>query len=142
VKPDFLSAVVDTLFPGDGGSPPLPSATAVGLAAKLGQHLVADRDALRHQAVLHAIAQAAGGEESFWRADTAGRVAAVRQVEVEMRGSFQPFVMLLLQDYYEAESVLVAMGWRAEPPQPRGHALPPFDEALLAPVKRRGRMWR
>jgi hypothetical protein len=59
-----------------------------------------------------------------------------------MRGPFQALVSQLLQDYYETEAVLLAMGWRAEPPQPRGHVLPPFDETLLDPVKRRGPTWR
>lgn len=142
MTPEFLSAVVDTLLPGDDGAPQLPSGTAAGVAAKLAQHLVAGRDRAAHQVVLEAIASAAGSEEGFLRADAAGRIAAVRHVEAEMRGPFQVLVSLLLRDYYDAEPVLIAMGWRAEPPQPQGHALPRFDEALLEPVKRRGRMWR
>jgi hypothetical protein len=92
--------------------------------------------------VLQAIASAAWGEEAFVRADVAGRLASLRQVEAEMPGPFQALVALVLRGYYEADVVLLAMGWRAEPPQPEGHVLPPFDEALLGPVKRRGRIWR
>jgi hypothetical protein len=131
VTPEFLSAVVDTLLPRNDGSPPLPSGTAAGVAA--GEE---------HVAVLQAIADAVRGEDAFTNADTATRIAAVRRVEGEMRGPFQALVSQLLQDYYETEAVLLAMGWRAEPPQPRGHVLPPFDETLLDPVKRRGPTWR
>jgi hypothetical protein len=131
VTPEFLSAAVDTLLPGDDGSPPLPSGTAAGVAAKL-EHLV----------VLQAIASAAQGEEAFMRADAPGRIAAVRRVEAEMRGPFQALVLQVLQDYYETEAVILAMGWRAEPPQPLGHVVPPFDETLLDLVKRRGPTWR
>jgi hypothetical protein len=106
------------------------------------EHLVSDRDRVVRDVVLHAIAIAARSEDYFLRADAAGRIASVRQVEVEMPGPFQALVALVLRDYYEAEMVLLAMGWRTEPPQPEGHVLPPFDEALLEPVKRRGRMWR
>lgn len=141
MTPGFLSAVVDTLFPGDHGAPPLPTGTAAGVAKKL-EHLVAGPDRALHDVVLQAIASAARGEEAFVRADTAGRIASVRRVEAEMPGPFGALVALVLQDYYEADVVLLAMGWRPEPPQPQGHLLPPFDEALLEPVRRRGRMWR
>jgi hypothetical protein len=133
----FLSAVIDTLLPGDHGAPPLPTGTGAGVAAKLER-----RDGASHDVVLQAIARAAGGEEAFMVADAAGRIAFVRLVEAEMREPFRAFVALVLQEYYEADAVLLAMGWRAEPPQPDGHVLPPFDETLLEPVRRRGRMWR
>jgi hypothetical protein len=142
VTPEFLRAVVDTLVPGDDGVPPLPSATVAGVAAKLAEHLGADRARAQRELVLRAIAMASRGDEAFVRAEAAERVAIVRRVEAELRGPFEAFVSLVLQDYYEAEAVLLAMGWRAEPPQPQGHRLLPFDEALLEPVKRRGRMWR
>ena len=141
MTPRFMSAVVDTLLPGDHGVPPLPTGTAAGVATKL-EHLVAGRDRMHSDLVLQAIAIAARGEEAFLQADAAGRIASVRQVEAEMPGPFQALVALVLRDYYEAEMVLLAMGWRAEPPQPQGHVLPPFGEALLEPVRRRGRMWR
>jgi hypothetical protein len=141
VTPGFLTAVVDTLLPGDHGTPPLPTGTAAGVAAKL-EHLVARRDGAPHDVVLQAIARAAAGAEAFMSADAAGRIAFVRLVEAEMRERFRAFVALVLQEYYEADAVLLAMGWRAEPPQPEGHVLPPFDETLLEPVRRRGRMWR
>jgi gluconate 2-dehydrogenase subunit 3-like protein len=138
----FLSAVVDTLFPGDDGAPPLPSATAAGVAATLAEHLVGGRDAPLHEAALRAIASAADGEEEFVRADDAKRISAVRRVEAQMSGPFRGLVSCVLHDYYDAEAVLIAMGWRAEPPQPTGHVVPPLDSALLEPVKRRGRIWR
>jgi len=92
--------------------------------------------------VLDAVATAAGGQDAFVRADSLGRIASVRRVEAEMPGPFRALVAVVLQDYYEADVVLLAMGWRAEPPQPQGHVVRPFDEALLGPVRRRSRMWR
>jgi len=136
-----MSAVVDTLLPGDRGVPPLPTGTAAGVTAKL-ERLAAGRDRALRDLVLQAIANAAQGENAFVRANDAGRIASVRRVEAEIPGPFRALVALVLQDYYESEIVLLAMGWRAEPPQPEGHLLPPFDEAMLEPVKRRGRMWR
>ena len=141
MTPAFLSAVVDTLLPGDHGVPPLPTGTAAGVAAKL-EDLLSRPDGARPDVALRAIARAAGDEEAFVGADAAARIASVRLVEADMREPLRALVALVLQDYYEAEAALVAMGWRAEPPQPAGHVLPPFDESLLEPVKRRDRMWR
>jgi hypothetical protein len=137
----FLSALVDTLLPGDHATPPLPTGTAAGVAADVA-HLVASPDGALHGVVLQAIESAAGGHDAFVRADADRRIACVRRVEAEMPGPFQALVAVVLQGYYEADVVLLAMGWRAEPPQPQGHVVPPFDETLLAPVKRRARMWR
>ena len=142
MTPEFLSAVVDTLLPGDAATPPLPSGTEVGIAEKLAEHVVASRDGARHAAVLHAIADAARGEDAFMRADAAGRISCVERVEAEMGEPFRALVSLLLQDYYETDAVLLAVGLRTEPPQPDGHVIAPFDETLLDPVRRRGPMWR
>jgi len=138
---EFMSAVIDTLLPGDRRVPPLPTGTAAGVTTKL-QRLAAGRDRALRDLVLQAIASAARGENAFVRADDAGRIASVRRVEAKIPGPFRALVALVLQDYYDSEIVLLAMGWRAEPPQPEGHLLSPFDEALLEPVKRRGRIWR
>lgn len=135
---EFVAVVVDTLLPGDALDLPLPSGSAAGVVSELGDELRSDR----HRAVLQAIATAAGGEAEFLRASVTTREAAVRHVEVQMRDSFGALVLLALSEYYQADAVLLAMGWRAEPPQPSGHALEPLDEALLEPVRKRGRLWR
>ncbi|MBI3763213.1 MAG: gluconate 2-dehydrogenase subunit 3 family protein [Chloroflexi bacterium] len=123
MKPEFLSAVVDTLLPGDDA---LPTGTNAGVTAKLVEHLssTATRDRDAYLAVLHAIAEKAGGEDVFALADEATRIAVIETVEKEMAGAFRSLTSLLLADYYEADSVLIAMGWRVEPPQPQGHSLP------------------
>ena len=141
MTPEFLSAVVDTLLPGDQGVPPLPTGTAAGVATNL-EHVVATRDREVRDVVLGAIASATGGEGAFVRADPAGRISSVERVEREMPGPFHALVALVLRDYYEAETVLLAMGWRVEPPQPDGHVVQAFDEALLGPVRARARTWR
>ena len=133
MTPEFLSSFVDTIFPGDDS---LPTGTAAGVTAKLW-----DNGEL-HQPVLQAVAERAGGEESFVGASESERVVAVKAVEKEMKSTFGSLLSLLLMDYYESQPVLMAMGWRAEPPQQRGHPLPPFEEALLEQAKKRGRIWR
>lgn len=142
VDPSFLGAVVDTLLPGDDGEPPLPTATAAGVRERLGVRIVRGRDADAHLAVLEAIARRAGGEAAFVRSDPATRAGTLRAVEAQGRQAFGRLVAIALEEYYDAEPVILAMGWRVEPPQPLGHQVRPLDEALLDPVRRRGRMWR
>ena len=73
-----------------------------------------------------------------------GRVL-LEQVERAGFSAFRALAQAVIADYYEAPAVLVAMGWRAEPPQPRGHVLEPADEATAAMIERvkaRGAIWR
>lgn len=141
MTPEFLRAVVDTLLPGEQGDAPgsvaLPSGSAAGV--DLANYATAARP------VLDAIAPTAGGAPAFANASEAVRAAALRTVEQSLPAAFRTLVTLVLADYYESTAVLVAFGWGTEPPQPRGHALPPTDEAThqrLDRVKRRAKLWR
>ena len=135
MTPAFLRAVADTLLPGEAAAPrgetPLPAASAAGVSI----------DAVQHREVLQAIAARAGGSE-FAAACEADRVAVLRVVEREHPATFRALVISALADYWESASTLAALGWRAEPPQPRGHALPAFDQSRLAKVRERGHLWR
>jgi len=44
--------------------------------------------------------------------------------------------------YYQAPSVVEALGLEYRPPHPKGYAMEPLDPALVEPVKRRGKMFR
>jgi hypothetical protein len=129
MTPDFLRAVLDTLIPGEAapaeaGLPPLPSGSAV----------IVDHAsyAVQHADVLHAIATQAGGERAFAEAAEAARTSVLRSIEARQPEPFRALLTVLLQDYYETPAVLAAMGWRADPPQPRGHELSPAETTPLA----------
>lgn len=141
MTPEFLRAVVDTLLPGEQSNTPgsamLPSGSAAGV--DLAKYAAAARPAL------DAIAHAAGGAAAFAGASEAARAAALSTVARESPDTFRALVTPVLADYYESAAVLIAFGWRAEPPQPRGHALPPTDEVThqrLDRVRRRAKLWR
>jgi hypothetical protein len=142
MTPEFLRAVIDTLIPGEtspseAGQPALPRGSTA--AVDLAPHAETHRDVLR------AIAERAGGEESFAAADEAARVGVLQSIERERPDPFRALVVQLLQDYYESDPVLVAMGWRTDPPQPRGHPMMPMDtptRAALARVGQKAKLWR
>jgi hypothetical protein len=130
----FLAAVIDALLPGDDA---LPSGTQAGL--------VPAAHAGAHRAVFDAIAAETGGDEPFVRADESARTAAVRAVERALPDAFRALLVAVLSDYYEAPPVLTALGWRTDPPQPAGHALPSFDDPTserLERVRQRTKLWR
>ena len=142
MTPEFLRAVLDTLIPGEtvpGESdlPALPSGSAAGVNAA--------SHASAHHDVLRAIAARAGGEDVFATADEAARVQTLKSIEREQPDEFRALVTALLLDYYESAPVLAAMGWRPDPPQPKGHRLIEFDaaqSATLTRVREKAKLWR
>jgi hypothetical protein len=137
----FLSAVIDTVVPGEAAAPgsglPLPAGTKAGLAWPA-------RDG-RHAVVLRLIAERSGGEDGFIAASPAARTAILADVESESFDTFRALVVSLLQDYYETPAVLAAIGWRTGGAQPLGHKVPEADDATLALLERvraRGPIWR
>ncbi|MFI5011977.1 MAG: hypothetical protein ACHQAY_06490 [Hyphomicrobiales bacterium] len=137
----FLSAVVDTILPGEraasGAASPLPSGTQAGLVLR--------PDDRRHAGVLRAIAMHGGGEEAFAGASPEERAAVLEAVEKESFEPFRALVLSLLRDYYETPTVLAAMGWRGGGAQPQGHEVPEADAATLRrldKVRARGPIWR
>jgi hypothetical protein len=141
MSPMFIAAVVDTLLPGDSGGsdgyPPLPPASAAGIDLT--------GIATSHSAVFNAVAQRTGKAEAFVSAVESERIAAMQSVERAMPEAFRVLLSALLADYYQSPPVLNAMGWRADPPQPQGHAMPEISDAAfqrLGRVQARGKLWR
>ena len=128
-----LLAILDTMFPGDDGEPPLPPASEAGL------------DLAKLERLAEPIAAALGDAEAFLAAAPADRVARLRIVELNASAAFKSLLAEILASYYESPPVLAALGWRVAPPQPHGHELPPNDDEsfrALEKVKRRNQLWR
>jgi hypothetical protein len=129
----LVLAVLDTLLPGDEGEPPLPRASAAAL----------DLTALERLA--GPVLAALGDGDAFLASSPAERVAQLRAVEQKAPEPFKLFLGEALATYYEAASVLAALGWRSAPPQPHGHALDEVDATTLQrldKVRSRARLWR
>ena len=148
----LLAAIQDRLIPaGDS----MPGAGDTGCAQTIDRFL-SERPALRRPilAALHAIEAAAGkvsegaGEGNaelthmaFLTLADAERDNVLRAVEAAQPDLFRALVNQTYSAYYTNPAVLLILGWN--PPQPEGFPTPPpFDEALLANVKQRGKLWR
>ncbi|WP_439574387.1 hypothetical protein [Phreatobacter sp.] len=136
----FLDRVIDTLLPGEAEGDharPLPPATGIGLAGRT--------YAAGHGAMFAAIAETAGGEAVFLKADADQREAVLAAVEAGALVAFRNLVNTVLADYYEHADVLAAFAQRSTPPQPQGHVVAGADSAMaeaLERVKARGPLWR
>lgn len=129
----MLLAVLDTLLPGDQGEPPLPRASDAAL------------DLAALERVAGPVVAALGDVDGFLTASPGERTARLRTLEQTQPEAFRTLLAEALAAYYQAEPVLVALGWRALPPQPLGHDVAPTDGAtlrLLEHVRARGRLWR
>ena len=129
----LLLAVLDTMFPGDSGQPPLPAASQAGL------------DLGKLERLAEPVLAALNDRDAFLMATPADRVAQLRVAELNGPDAFKALLAEALAAYYEAPPVIAALGWRAAPPQPHGHDVAPNDDATwrdLEKVKARGQLWR
>lgn len=125
-------ALLETLLPGDGDFPP--------------GAIVADALAVhdRFGPVLEAMLECLPAD--FAALAPALRTRVVRGIEANETRLFDSFVVGAYSLYYTHPDVAAVLaqvtGYRAGPPQPGGHALAPFDPALLAIPAGRGPLYR
>ena len=130
----LFAAIADTLLPGDDKVP---------AASKAGIDL--DEHAQRAVAILVALARFAGSEQAFIAGDEEKRIALLRTAQRELPDAFAALLAGLMPDYYEAPTVIEALGWPSHPPQPHGHALVDMDAATTAKLEKvrlRRKIWR
>lgn len=78
----------------------------------------------------------------FAELDEEGQVGVLQTVERAQPAFFAALVDHTYRGYYLLPAVHAAIGWESRPPQPLGHALPPFDPALLDTQRGRAPFWR
>lgn len=125
--------IVDVLLPGDEDAR-LPAASEVGVNDAL-VAVLQRPDGLAYHRVVSAVARELGGAHEFLHATPDRRIAVLQAVEKELPVELRTLVVFALETYYQSEPVVLAMGWRAEPPQPLGHPVEPLDPSLLDPVR-------
>jgi hypothetical protein len=135
---DALSAILDTLLPGDAD---WPAAGGLGLAGEVRGDLEGTEEG---RATLHEIIAALPVD--FARGDAAAREATLRRIEAAMPQAFERLVAAAYLAYYVDVRVRAVVervtGYENRPPQPLGYELEPFDETLLERQKQRAPFWR
>ncbi len=135
----ILAATANRIIPANDT---LPGAGDLGVPATIEQTL-AHAATLRRTFLdgLRAI-DFAGGDQGFVALTTEEQDALLRAVEASHPTFFDLLVEHIYRGYYALPIVQRALGLSGEPPQPRGHYLPPFDPALLAVQRQRAPFWR
>jgi hypothetical protein len=133
----LLAGVLDRLVPANG---PVPAAGALGCAAAIDATLGRD-PALRRLFLDGLTAIALRGF-----AESADPDATLGEVEAASPAFFAALVNHTYRAYYTDRRVLAHLetttGYPARPPQPLGHAMPPWDPDLLARQRDRAPFWR
>jgi len=128
----LAEALLDTLLPGDAEFPP-----GRGIADRLRAHA-------RFGPPLAMILQAL--PEDLALLPQAARIIAVKQAEAAHPAAFDAMIVGVYSLYYTEPAVAQIIGrltgHSAAPPQPQGHALAPFDPALVAVPAGRGPLYR
>ncbi|MFO0990879.1 MAG: hypothetical protein U1E67_02965 [Hyphomicrobiales bacterium] len=137
----FLATLVDSIAPGGVATEAvtLPPASLVGCDLALAAAMSGSSNL---RAIVEVIAERAGSAEAFVGSKASVRADNLETVQRDRPDQFASLVTVTQAHYYTHPQVLAALNWPARPPQPAGHALPPFDEGLLAPVRARGAIWR
>lgn len=136
---DMLSALLDTLLPGDGAD--WPAAGKHGLAERtwtLAEAIPGGKEGL--VTILRAL------PEGFGDVEGAKRESDLKIIEAAQPEAFEKTVTAAYNAYYTDPAIRDVIerltGYENRPPQPDGYALPPFDESLLDQVRARGPIWR
>lgn len=139
---DLVAAVLDRLVPPHDD---LPGAGGLEVGSFLERTLAGDA-ALRRLVLdgLRAIEIAAGTSFASLAPDRQDTILAA--VEAAHPAFFAALVNHTYRGYYTHPRVLEHLeathGYAARPPQPLGHALPPWDDDLLARQRDRAPFWR
>jgi hypothetical protein len=120
--PDLSTILLDTLIPGDTDFPRGGRiATALAAHDRFGPQLAAILDLL---------------PPDVRETDTATRIATLQAIESTHPEAFGALIAAVYSLYYSDPAVARVIGrltgHSAAPPQPQGHALPPFDPAMVA----------
>jgi hypothetical protein len=138
----LIKGVLNRLIPAGG---PFPGGGDVDLIDRLDEAAsspVATRrmfvEGFRHISVASERRHARGFEDLT----AAEQDAVLRTVESEDRAFFEALLSHVYQTYYSHPAVIQLLGLEARPPQPLGHALPPFDAAITHSMSKRGALYR
>jgi len=131
----ILRAVMDRLVPPIDD---LPGAGTMGLLGAV--EAMASRHPPFHLALLGLLDGLA--TEGFAALAGPARDNAIRAFEGAHPVLFNAALEVVYLAYYGDPRVHRRIGWRSGPLQPRGFALPPFDEAILEKARQRQPFWR
>jgi hypothetical protein len=139
---DLLRVVMDEIIPaGDG----MPAASEVGGVDYLDQLATRDKETAKELreslAALEELSKK-GFEGSFLSLSRKQRVESLSSLEKRDAGAFKALRGYVYEAYYLQPRVQILIGYENHPTNQAGPHLKPFDEAILAEVRKKPKYYR
>jgi Gluconate 2-dehydrogenase subunit 3 len=136
-----LECVLDLIVPpSEDGR--MPGATEVGVPAYLLAHCADALPVLRDELDWLDAQSKAGFGQPFASLGAADRQAIVDATRAQTPDFMSRLALETVTCYYQHDRVLAALGMEVRPPAPQGFKVISGDLMLLAPVRKRGKMYR
>jgi Gluconate 2-dehydrogenase subunit 3 len=133
-----LRAAMDEIIPASVG---MPAASEVGGMAYLERIAAADADVANEiRAALAAFERTS--EQPFDQLDHEARVAALKSFEAANSSQFAHLRDYIYESYYTQPSVWKLIGYEFYPTDHPGPHMEPFDDSILAEVRKRPKLYR
>jgi len=138
----LLAGVLERIIPAGGGFPGAGDLGVADFVADAGARSQAERALLARGLDLIESCARSAHSAGFAGLPDEHRDQVLRRVEAEDPAFFSALVRHAYRGYYSNARVVDLLGAGPRSPQPLGYRLDPFDERLLEPVKKRGRVYK
>ena len=133
-----LQAAMDEIIPASDGMPP---ASAAGGVPYLERVAAGDADvALEIRNALAALAKCS--EQAFETLDQEARIMVLKKLETEHSLEFAHLRDYVYESYYTQPKIWELIGYEFYPTDHTGPRMEPFDESILADVRKRPKLYR
>jgi len=137
-----LRTVMDLMIPASDGMPSASEAGGLTYLERLMQH---DKDAADDIAKALTIADAFSQrsfQKSFGDLEKNDQIAVLKEMENSALGVFDALRSYVYESYYEQPAIWKLIGYELYPTDHRGPHLAPFDDSLVANVRKMPKLYR
>jgi hypothetical protein len=137
-----LQTVMDLMIPGSDG---MPSASEAGGLTYLERLMQRDKDAAHDIAKALAVADAFSErafEKPFGDLEKSDQIAVLKEMENSALDVFDRLRAYIYESYYEQPAVWKLVGYELYPTDHPGPHLAPFDDSLVADVRKMPKLYR
>jgi hypothetical protein len=137
-----LQTVMDLMIPASDG---MPSASEAGGLTYLERLIQRDKDAADEIAKALAVADAFSErafQKPFGDLERSNQVAVLKEMENSALGVFDTLRAYVYESYYEQPAIWKLIGYELYPTDHPGPHLAPFDDSLVANVRKMPKLYR
>lgn len=139
---NFLQTVMDLIIPASDG---MPSASEAGGLTYLERLMERDRNAAADITKAFTVADAFSEralQKPFGDLEKSEQIAVLKEMENSALGVFDALRAYVYESYYEQPAIWKLIGYELYPTDHRGPHLAPFDDSLIANVRKMPKLYR